>query len=70
VPVLGALNSGLGREMREPMAITVIAGLLSATLLTLLVIPSFTHAVESWRARRRAARAARAAPVAPVGGGA
>ncbi len=40
VPVVGKLGSGAGAELRAPMAITVIAGLVSATLLTLIVIPS------------------------------
>ncbi len=40
VPVIGRLGSGAGAELRAPMAITVIAGLCSATLLTLVVIPS------------------------------
>jgi HAE1 family hydrophobic/amphiphilic exporter-1 len=39
VPVIGALGSGEGAEIRAPMAITVIAGLSAATLLTLIVIP-------------------------------
>jgi len=39
VPLLGALGSGQGAEVREPMAITVVAGLTSSTLLTLIVIP-------------------------------
>jgi len=30
---------GEGSEMRTPMAITVIGGLLTSTLLTLLVVP-------------------------------
>ncbi|RMG35000.1 MAG: efflux RND transporter permease subunit, partial [Methanobacteriota archaeon] len=34
-----ALGLGDGAEIRTPMAITVIAGLLSSTLLTLIVIP-------------------------------
>jgi HAE1 family hydrophobic/amphiphilic exporter-1 len=34
-----ALGIGQGSEMRTPMAITVIGGLLTSTLLTLLVIP-------------------------------
>ena len=37
VPLLG--GSGEGLELRAPMAITIIAGLTSSTLLTLLVIP-------------------------------
>lgn len=34
-----ALDSGMGSEMRQPMAIAIIGGLISSTLLTLLVIP-------------------------------
>ncbi|HOD49845.1 MAG TPA: efflux RND transporter permease subunit [Candidatus Hydrogenedentes bacterium] len=34
-----ALSSGEGAEMRRPLAITVMAGLSSATLLTLVIIP-------------------------------
>jgi HAE1 family hydrophobic/amphiphilic exporter-1 len=34
-----ALGLGQGSEMRTPMAITVIGGLLTSTLLTLLVVP-------------------------------
>jgi HAE1 family hydrophobic/amphiphilic exporter-1 len=35
-----ALGLGEGAELRTPMAITVIGGLLTGTLLTLLVIPT------------------------------
>jgi len=35
-----AVGLGDGAELRTPMAITVIAGLLSSTLLTLLVVPT------------------------------
>ena len=35
-----ALASGEGAEIRAPMALTVIGGLLGGTILTLLVIPS------------------------------
>jgi multidrug efflux pump subunit AcrB len=31
--------SGEGAEMRRPMAVTVMAGLSSATILTLVIIP-------------------------------
>jgi HAE1 family hydrophobic/amphiphilic exporter-1 len=36
-----ALGLGEGAEIRTPMAIAVISGLLSSTALTLIVIPSF-----------------------------
>jgi HAE1 family hydrophobic/amphiphilic exporter-1 len=35
-----ALGFGEGAEIRTPMAITVIAGLVSSTILTLIVIPT------------------------------
>jgi HAE1 family hydrophobic/amphiphilic exporter-1 len=34
-----AMGLGEGSEMRSPMAITVIGGLLTSTLLTLVVVP-------------------------------
>jgi len=39
VPMIGALGSGEGAEIRAPMAVTVICGLVTSTLLTLIVIP-------------------------------
>lgn len=50
-----ALGLGEGAEIRTPMAITVIAGLLSATILTLIVIPTvysiFDRSEESVRVK-------------------
>jgi HAE1 family hydrophobic/amphiphilic exporter-1 len=40
IPVIGALGSGAGAELRAPMAITVVVGLTCSTLLTLVVIPT------------------------------
>jgi HAE1 family hydrophobic/amphiphilic exporter-1 len=40
VPLVGALGSGEGVELRAPMAVTVIAGLTVSTMLTLVVIPT------------------------------
>jgi hydrophobic/amphiphilic exporter-1 (mainly G- bacteria), HAE1 family len=39
LPLFDQLATGAGAEIRAPMAITVIAGLLSSTLLTLILIP-------------------------------
>lgn len=39
VPLLGMFGAGEGAELRAPMAITVVCGLLCSTLLTLIVIP-------------------------------
>ena len=37
LPLLGGTGEGL--ELRAPMAITVIAGLITSTMLTLVVVP-------------------------------
>jgi len=34
-----ALNTGIGAEVQRPLATVVIGGILSATLLTLVVLP-------------------------------
>ncbi len=39
LPVVGRLGSGQGAEIRAPMAVAVIAGLIVSTALTLIVIP-------------------------------
>ncbi len=44
-----AIGFGEGSEVRKPMAITVIAGLIFSTMLTLIVIPVIYHLVESLR---------------------
>jgi HAE1 family hydrophobic/amphiphilic exporter-1 len=44
-----SLGLGDGAEIRTPMALTVIAGLLSSTLLTLVVLPTAYAALESAR---------------------
>jgi len=40
IPLIGTLGSGEGAEIRAPMAIAVITGLVSSTILTLLVVPT------------------------------
>jgi HAE1 family hydrophobic/amphiphilic exporter-1 len=47
------LLSGSGSELRKPMALTVIGGLLVSTLFTLVLIPVVYATFESRRARRR-----------------
>ena len=46
-----ALGFGDGAEIRTPMAIAVISGLLSSTFLTLLVIPTLYAVMDSLSAR-------------------
>jgi hydrophobic/amphiphilic exporter-1 (mainly G- bacteria), HAE1 family len=41
-----ALGLGDGAEIRQPMAVTVIAGLSASTLLTLIVIPTLYQLVD------------------------
>ena len=51
-----ALGFGAGAETNQPLAIAVIGGMISSTLLTLLVVPSVYSLVErgldSWRLKR------------------
>jgi HAE1 family hydrophobic/amphiphilic exporter-1 len=57
-----AIGIGEGSEFYRPMAVAIIGGTITSTLLTLLVIPSFYDSIEIWRDRalakfrRRAAR--------------
>lgn len=42
-----ALNTGTGAEVQRPLATVVIGGIISATLLTLVVLPALYHAWHS-----------------------
>ncbi len=48
-----ALGLGEGGEFRQGMAVAVIGGLLTSTLLTLVVIPVVFSIVEGWRQRSK-----------------
>jgi cobalt-zinc-cadmium resistance protein CzcA len=48
-----ALSTSAGAEVQRPLATVVIGGLVSATLLTLLVLPTAYAWVEEWAERRR-----------------
>lgn len=50
IPV--ALSRGTGAEVQRPLATVVIGGLVTSTLLTLLVLPTLYALIERWRARR------------------
>jgi cobalt-zinc-cadmium resistance protein CzcA len=54
VPV--ALSHGTGAEVQRPLATVVIGGLVTSTLLTLLVLPTLYASIESWMERRRSTR--------------
>jgi len=49
--------TGHGGFISQPLAIVVIGGLLSSTVLTLVVLPTLYHLVEAFRQRRRDRRA-------------
>lgn len=60
--------TGRGGFISQPLAIIVIGGLVSSTLLTLVVLPTLYNLVEGARERRRARRAAKRG-AADAGGG-
>ncbi|MFI5039719.1 MAG: efflux RND transporter permease subunit, partial [Solirubrobacterales bacterium] len=49
--------TGHGGFISQPLAIVVIGGLVSSTLLTLIVLPTLYNLVEGWKERRDAKRA-------------
>jgi HAE1 family hydrophobic/amphiphilic exporter-1 len=44
-----ALGSGEGSQFRAPLGMAVIGGVITSTLLTLLVIPTFYEILDEWR---------------------
>jgi cobalt-zinc-cadmium resistance protein CzcA len=49
-----ALNTGVGAEVQRPLATVVIGGLITSTILTLLVLPTLYTWIEARRGRREA----------------
>src|SRR5687768_5547188 len=58
-----AFGLGAGAETNAPLAIAVIGGMITSTLLTLVVVPSAYSLVENWRERRHPRPAASAGAV-------
>ena len=54
------LATGLGSDVQRPLATVVVGGLLSATLLTLSLLPSLYYMIEERELRREAKAAAKA----------
>lgn len=61
-----ALSSGAGSELRIPLGVTIIGGLLLSQLLTLYTTPVIYLAVERLRARLAGPAAPQEAPAAPA----
>ena len=47
-----AVSTGAGSEIQRPLATVVIGGVVTSTLLTLIVLPTIYDVVEAWVARR------------------
>jgi cobalt-zinc-cadmium resistance protein CzcA len=45
------IATGTGSEVQRPLAIVVLGGLVSSTLLTLVVLPALYLYLHSWRER-------------------
>jgi len=43
-----AFNTGTGAEVQRPLATVVIGGIVSSTLLTLIILPALYSAVYQW----------------------
>ena len=54
--------TGQGGFIGQPLAIVVIGGLVSSTLLTLVLVPTLYTMVETRKERRRSRREARRTP--------
>ncbi|MCP9223863.1 CusA/CzcA family heavy metal efflux RND transporter [Erythrobacter sp. LQ02-29] len=69
VPAIGfipmAIATGTGAEVQKPLAVTVIGGLIAATVLTLLVLPSIAKVVLGAIENRQRRKDENASPVAP-----
>ena len=53
-----AIGLGAGAETNAPLSVAVIGGMITSTLLTLVVVPAGYSLVEGWRERRRTAKLA------------
>jgi cobalt-zinc-cadmium resistance protein CzcA len=51
-----AVSTGAGSEIQRPLATVVIGGVVTSTLLTLIVLPTIYELIEAWMARRATGR--------------
>ena len=52
-----ALNTGIGAEVQRPLATVVVGGILSSTLLTLVILPALYRVVYQLRSDTRSTQA-------------
>ena len=62
VPILW--STGTGSEVMQRIAVPMIGGMVSSTVLTLIVIPAVYATVKGWQLLRAASRAVREQPAA------
>ena len=48
-----AMGFGAGSETNQPLAVAVVGGMISSTLLTLVVVPAVYSLLEGWREKRQ-----------------
>ncbi len=48
-----AVSTGAGSEVQRPLATVVIGGVVTSTLLTLIVLPTLYELIEAWMGRRK-----------------
>jgi heavy metal efflux system protein len=65
-----ALARGIGSDVQRPLATVVVGGLVSATLLTLLVLPVLYEVIERWAQKRQAVHGKKVVAPQPVESGA
>jgi cobalt-zinc-cadmium resistance protein CzcA len=61
-----ALARGIGSDVQRPLATVVVGGLVSATLLTLLVLPVLYEVIERWAQKRQLAHGKKVPSPQPV----
>lgn len=61
-----ALSTGIGSETQKPLATVVIGGLITCTVLSLLILPVMYNLIHSGRARKDARRKAQIRTAEPV----
>lgn len=61
-----AISNGDGSEFRAPMAIAIIGGVISSTLLSLLVVPVFYLAIENLKQKLGVGNKNKDVPIVPI----